>query len=220
MSFSPAPGRLPIHVLAPIEPDGVSARMEGRAMFIRHLITKGRTGSLLAGLTMAVMLLCHGAAAFAQDRCWTMGGSTGTVDEADLNLVVLTDNTAAISSAMTNATGDIRYNVVAVDGVFGGERNMKTLTVRFADNGTAAQVIVRLRRVHIFTGVLTTLVELNSNDYPASTVAQTQSQAFNCQEPEFDFENYIYYIEVQLIKTGAGGNPLIRSIQICPSAPC
>jgi hypothetical protein len=62
---------------------------EGSAMFIRHLITKGKIGSLLAGLTVAVMLLCHGAAAFAQDRCWTMGGSTGTVDEADLNLVTL-----------------------------------------------------------------------------------------------------------------------------------
>jgi hypothetical protein len=54
-----------------------------------------------------------------------MGGSTGTVDEADLNLVTLTDNTAALASAVTNATGDIRYNVVAVDGVFGGEQPQK-----------------------------------------------------------------------------------------------
>jgi hypothetical protein len=36
-------------------------------MFIRHLITKGRTGSLLACLTVAVMLVCHGAAVSAQD---------------------------------------------------------------------------------------------------------------------------------------------------------
>jgi hypothetical protein len=189
-------------------------------MFIRHLITKGKTGSLLAGLTVAVMLLCHGTAALAQDRCWTMGGSTGTVDEADLNLVTLTDNTAAISSAVTNVTGDIRYNVVAVDGVFGGEQHMKALTVRFADNGEAARVIVRLRRVGIDSGVLTTLVTLDSNEYPAISQAQTQSKTFNCQGPEFDFENNIYYIEAQLIKTGASGTPLIRSIQICPSAPC
>jgi hypothetical protein len=90
------------------------------------------------------------------------------------------------------------------------------LTVRFADNGSAAQVLVRLQRVHIFTGVLTTLVELNSNDYPPSTVAQTQSEPFNCGGPEFDFENHIYYIEATLIKTGAAGTPLIRSIQLCP----
>jgi hypothetical protein len=186
-------------------------------MFIRHLIMKGRTESLLAGLTMAVMLLCHGAAAFAQDHCWTTGGSTGTVDEADLNLVMFTENTAAISSAVTNATGDIRYNVVAVDGVFGGDRHAKNLTVRFADNGENARVLVHLRRVHIDSGVLTTLTTLDSNNYPASTVAQTQSQVFNCGDSEFDFENHIYYIETQLIKTGSGGTPLIRSIHICPS---
>jgi hypothetical protein len=72
-------------------------------MFIRPLIMKGRTEILPAGLIAAVMLLCHGAAAFAQDRCWTTGGSTGTVDEADLNLVTFTDNTAALSSAVTIA---------------------------------------------------------------------------------------------------------------------
>ena len=184
-------------------------------MFTRRLITRGRTGSILAGMAVTVMLFCHAAAVSAQDRCWTTGGSTGTVDEADLSLFTLTDNTAAISGAVTTATGDIRYNVVAVDGVFGGEQKM--LTVRFADNGPAAQVLVRLQRVHIFTGVLTTLVELNSNDYPPSTVAQTRSEAFNCGGPEFDFENHLYYIEAKLIKTGADGTPLIRSIQLCPS---
>jgi hypothetical protein len=186
-------------------------------MFIRHLITKGGTGSLLAGLTVVMMLVCHGAAVFAQDRCWTMGESTGTVDEADLNLVTLTDNTAAISSAVPNATGNIRYNVVAVDGVFGGDRNTKSLTVRFADNGGNARVLVHLRRVHMDSGVLTTLATLDSNEYPASIVAQTQYELFNCGDPEFDFENHIYYVEAQLIKTGSSGTPLIRSIHICPS---
>jgi hypothetical protein len=55
--------------LATIEPDEVSTIMEERAMFIRYLITKRKTGSLLAGLAVAVMLLCHGAAVSAQDRC-------------------------------------------------------------------------------------------------------------------------------------------------------
>jgi hypothetical protein len=131
-------------------------------------------------MTVSVMLLWHAAAVSAQDRCWTMGGSTGTVDEADLNLVTFTDNTAAVSGAVTNATADIRYNVVPVDGVFGGEQNAKMLAVRFADNGAAAQVIVRLRRVNIFTDV--------------------------CQGPEFDFENnipgpHIIPLDVFVLKT-------------------
>ena len=34
-----------------------------------------------------------------------------------------------------------------------GQRNIKTLTVRFADNGAAAQVIVGLIQLNIFTEV-------------------------------------------------------------------
>ena len=191
-------------------------------MFNRRLSTKRSAGSILVGLTVAVMLLCHAAAVSAQSQCWTMAGSTGTVDEADLDIVTLADNTAAISSAVTMATGDIRYNVLALNGVFGGAMNGKALTVRFADNGPAAQVNVQVLRVHIDTGVLATLGGLNSNVYPPSTVAQTQTEVINCQGPELDFQNHIYYVEAQLIKTPPDegeppGNPLIRSIQICPS---
>jgi hypothetical protein len=129
----------------------------------RRLSTRGSARSLRVGWTIAVMLVCHAAAVSAQSQCWTMAGSTGTVDEAALNIVTLTNNTAAISSAVAAATADIRYNVLAMNGVFGGAENAKELTVRFADNGPGAQVIVQLQRVHIDTGVLTTLGTLNSN---------------------------------------------------------
>lgn len=173
-------------------------------------------GVLLAAIILAALT----SAASAQDRCWTTVGSAGTVDEADLGAVALSSNTAAVSGAVTNATVDIRYNVVAVDGVFGGERRTKNLKVRFADNGAAAQVIVRLWRLNISTGVFAALAELNSDNYAPSIVAQEQSVSFNCDGPEFDFVNNIYYIEVLLIKTGAGGNPLIRAIQICGNGIC
>jgi hypothetical protein len=189
-------------------------------MKARNRLAMGRVWSPLASMMLIGILCCQAAVVSAQDPCWSMGGSTGTIDEADLNIVTLTNNTAAASSAITSATADIRYNVVAVDGIFGGDNNTKTLTVRFADNGAAAQVLVSLRRVHSVTGVLTTLAQLNSNNYPPSTVAQTRSISFNCQGPEFDFENHIYYIEVQLIKTGAGGNPLVRSFNICGNGIC
>lgn len=176
---------------------------------------RGQKG-ILVGMALTFILFCHTAAVSAQDPCWTTVGSAGTVDEADLGTVALSPNTAAVSGAATNATVDIRYNVVAVDGVFGGEENSKTLTVRFADNGAAAQVIVRLQQLNILTGVTTTLAELNSNAFPPSNVAQTQFTNFNCQRPEvFDFENNIYYLNVPLIKTGSSGNPLIRAIKIC-----
>jgi len=182
-----------------------------------NLITIGRAGKTLASMALIFILFCHIAIVSAQDRCWTAVGSDGTVDEADLSTVALSANSAAVRSTVTNATIDIRYNVVAVDGIFGDPRHTKSLTVRFADNGAAARVVVRLQRMEISTGVVTTLVELNSNDYAPSTVAQTQTISFNCDGPEFDFQKNIYYIEVQLIKTGASGKPLIHVLQICNS---
>lgn len=185
-----------------------------------RLRTIGGTWRTVAVIAMAFSLFCHATPIFAQGRCWTMVGSDGAVDEADLSTVALSANSAAVSGAVANATVDIRYNVVAVDGIFGGERNTKTLTVRLADNGAAAQVIVRLQQLNISTGVITMLAELNSNSFPPSAVAQRRSIAFNCDRPEFDFLNNIYFFEVQLIKTGAGGNPLIRAIQICGNGIC
>jgi hypothetical protein len=167
-------------------------------------------------MAMTFFLFSHTTVVYAQPRCWTTVGSAGTVDEADLSIVALSVNHAAVSAA--TGTVDIRYNVVAVDGVFGG--SLKFLTVRFADNGPAAQVIVRLRQLTISSGVITLLAELNSNDFPPLNVAQKGVKPFNCNSPEFDFEKNIYYIEVQLIKTGPGGNPLIRAIQICGNGIC
>lgn len=194
--------------------------VEVSAMSNSNVITiRGHKG-ILVGMALTFILFCHTAAVSAQDPCWTTVGSAGTVDEADLGTVALSTNTAAVSGAATNAIVDIRYNVVAVDGVFGGERNTKTLSARFADNGAAAQVIVRLQRLNIFNGVTTTLAELNSNAFPPSTVAQTRGTSFNCQNAEFDFVNNIYYLDVPLIKTGSSGNPLVRAIQICGNGIC
>jgi hypothetical protein len=137
------------------------------------------------------------------------------VDEENLAIVALSSNTAAVSSSIASGTVNIRYNVVAVDGIFSGERNTIRLTARIADNGTASQVIVRLNRQNISTGVKAIVGELNSNDFSPSSVAQKRSIVVNCQGPAFDFENNVYYIEVLLIKTAAGGNPLIRALQIC-----
>ena len=182
--------------------------------------TIGGTWRTLAVTAVVFSLFCHATPVFAQARCWTSVGSDGTVDEADLSTVALSANSAAVRGVVASATVDIRYNVVAVNGIFGGERNTKTLTVRMADNGAAAQVIVRLQQLNISTGVITLLAELDSNTFPPSAVAQRRGTVFNCDRPEFDFQNNIYFFEVQLIKTAASGNPLIRAIQICGNGIC
>jgi hypothetical protein len=191
-------------------------------MPIQKLVHAWKMKSSLPVLVIGLALFCYTAGVYAQTvaKCWTMVGSDGTVDQSDLSIVTLSSNTAAVRSGVSKGTVDIRYNVVAVDGVFGGERNTKTLTVRLADNGPDAQVIVRLQQLNISTGVIILLAELNSNDFDPQTTAQRRGILFNCDKPEFDFVNNVYYVEAQLIKTGPSGTPLIRTIQICNDGVC
>lgn len=120
-------------------------------MPISELFQGLKVKNLLTGI--ALVLFSYAASAYAQTvakKCWTMVGSDGTVEQADLSIVALSSNTAAVRSGVSKGIVDIRYNVVAVDGIFGGERNTKTLTVRLADNGPEAQVIVHSSAIKYF----------------------------------------------------------------------
>lgn len=147
-------------------------------------------------------------------KCWSTVGSAGTVDEADLGIVSLDTHTAGVSESVKSGTVHIRYNVVAVDGVFGG--NCKLLSARIADNGPEAQVIVELKQMNSVTGAFQTLAKLDSNNFEPSHVAQFREVFTELGIPEFDFRNNVYLLDVQLIKTGINGTPLIRSAHICP----
>lgn len=190
----------------------------------------GRTISRLVSIALFLLLFFQAITTFAQDRCWTTAGSAGTVDESSLGnvelnpyitsslpLLIIDSSVAGVKKSVTKATVNIYYNVVAVEGVFGGQDNKKDLTVRFVDNGMNSQVIVKLKRKDIFTGTITDLATLDSNStgFTASTSPQTQAVGFNLNEPELNFAKNIYYIEVSLIKTGVTGDPRIHAIQIC-----
>ncbi|NEO93628.1 MAG: hypothetical protein F6K56_26885 [Moorea sp. SIO3G5] len=176
---------------------------------------------ILVGLVLMLTLFSSVAVANAQTRCWTTVGSTGTVtDLADSEAAGIDGNHIGIRREVSNATVSIRYNVTAVSGIFGGERNTKTIAVRFVDNGDAAQVMVKLQQLNLSTGSLSTLAELNSNNFQPNFQAQERVIPFNCQRPDFDFSKNVYYIVVELIKTGADGRPLIRGIRICGNGIC
>ena len=169
-------------------------------------------------LGLALIALSLAASLAAQARCWTMVGSDGTVDEMDLQEYAASANTMGIRSDLSNAVVQIRYNIVAVEDVFGGEA--KDLRVRLADNGADSRVIVRLEQMNIASGVRTTLATLDSDHFPPSSVAQARSIPFGCFAPEFDFDANVYFVEATLEKRTRAGNPLIRAIQICGNTAC
>jgi hypothetical protein len=144
-----------------------------------------------------------------------MVGSNGAVPPTEVGLITTSVNTIASRTDIGSSVVHARYNVVAVDGLLQGEA--QTLRARFTDNGPSAQVRVRLLQTNIRTGLSTILAELDSNSFPPSSVAQSQSTDFGCQALDFDFFSNIYYIEVTLLRTGPSGTPDIRGLQMCPT---
>ncbi len=183
----------------------------------------GKNAGTLAGTALAFVLF-FGAVNVSAQQCWTTAGSAGTVDETALGVVELNpriqhpslpfiyveSSVAGVKSSVASAGVGIYYNVVAVDGLFGGE--LEILTVRFGDNGTDSKVIVELKQKNLFTGTVNTLARLNSDDFAPSTSAQIQQILFNSA---LNFAENIYYIETSLVKTGSTGKPTIHAIQIC-----
>jgi hypothetical protein len=135
----------------------------------------------------------------------------GTVDEADLGIATFNQGIASISAgAAVGSSLDIRYNVVAVDGVFGGDGF--ALTTRFRDAGVSERVILRLKRYSLVNGATSTLLTLDSNAYPASAAFQTRS--VGACGVGFDFANNGYFVEAQLIRSGAGGVPQLGVMKV------
>lgn len=173
---------------------------------------------LVSGSVAAIVAFVA-APAEAQMRCWTSVGSAGSVDEADLDLVDLSTDTAAVRGSASQGTVDIVYNVTAVPGVFSGECHAKTLSARIADTGPESQVLLRLRRLNIANGQTADLIQLDSDEFPTSSVAQKRDASEEL-DSDFDFQRNVYHVVVELRKIGPAGNPLVRAIQICGRQIC
>ena len=168
-------------------------------------------------LTLVFLLfatLC--SSALAQDKSWTTVASAGTVDESSASIVRFTSHYAEVSAATGTVT--IRYNIVPVDGVF--DQGYTALKVRFRDDGAGAQVIVRLKRVNLETGVGNTLLTFDSNNgFGNGEPGWRTVSKSDCSGGAFDFQTYAYFIEAEIIK-GNGGNPGLGIIQLLTGWVC
>jgi hypothetical protein len=157
---------------------------------------------------------------------WTAVGSTGVIDEGDLNKIVLnSDGSATIRPTISSASAKIRFNVVEAPGIgipapgtiFGG----LTFTMRALDNGGGARVIATLKRVTL-AGFFPTLPQktdvletIDSDLAPPSTAWQTIfAQSGVAFGDGLSFLNHGYVVEVQLIKHDASGTPGIMGVQL------
>ena len=178
-----------------------------------------------AALTLILILLTS-VLVLAQTpdsaKIWTAAATTGAVDESSLGTVVFTDALATLTPPAP-ATGTIRYSVVAVDGLFGNltPTSWPELVIRYRDNGQFSRVYARLRE-HILSGPqagqTNTLITFDSDLYPISAAFQTRTIG-NCGVfPGFRFTDppaiRVYYVEVELSKSGTAGLPALAGLAI------
>lgn len=155
-------------------------------------------------------------------RYWTSAGSTGTADEDSVALLKFENFTTRLRDGLTG-TGTVRYNITATEGISAYcPATSSVVNVRFrnSDNtGTHAQVKFEIHRTNIVAGGNDIIFTFNSNGLGAGSAFTTASLAPNI---DFNFGNYIYWIEGTIFRDQAGQFADLGSIEIFESAgtPC
>jgi hypothetical protein len=155
-------------------------------------------------------------------RFWTTTGSSGTTDEDSFALLGHDDFAAQLKDGVTG-TATVRYNITAVAGITAFcPATQSTVNVRFrnSDNsGATAQVQFQIHRSSILNGGNDILYTFNSNGLGAgpSFTTATATPAI-----DFDFSNYIYWIEATIFRNSSSQFADLGAVEIYESAgtPC
>lgn len=175
-----------------------------------------RTGLLLAFAFTAPL-----QSAETSTQPWTSVGSDG----AEHSGTFTHSNGIAF---LTSASGVIRYNVVAVDGLLdtdgpGISPGRAYIRARFRDPSAASRVTVNLRRTRISDGFTANVPGLiiDSNNFPVNAGFQTRRVHPCGGVPVYDFVNYVYFVEVAMTRAAGDISPAIEAIQLgYDDSPC
>jgi hypothetical protein len=183
----------------------------------------------LTSMVAALIVLAWAPAASAQvEDIWSAAGVTGIVDEADLNMHTFnTSGSVSIKSSVASGTLDIRFPVHTMPAHDAPAGACTELRAVLRDTGPGVRVVVRLMQLGIrsgFAGQLTSLGQIDTDksqrlshlNEPLAYAEYRTCLNVPAGRP-FDFQLFTYYVEAQLIKTAAGGNPGpgLMSVQIC-----
>ena len=169
----------------------------------------------LCGLLLALATMLGTASAQDINKLWTSVGSTGTVDDADTDKLRFTGPLVVTNAGAPGTKAIVRYNVVAVDGLFANltPTSWPALIVRYNTLNGRGHVVARLKE-YIMSGPqqgqTNTLIIVDSDEFPQDVDFQTRSLG-NCGNfGHFQFASgqiaRSYFVEVEITShTGAGG---------------
>ena len=157
---------------------------------------------------------------------WSMAGLTGIPDESSAALVLFNDSgSASIRSGVTKAVVKLRYPVTGGPAInpLADPTDIRTcMILLLRDTGADARVTARLVKVAMRTGQQTVLAAFDSDTSGLTPGTQYQTSGVcGLSDPDFpellfgfDYANFSYYVEVELIKTAATGNPGVKHVGI------
>jgi hypothetical protein len=176
---------------------------------------------------------------------WTGVAATAAIDEGDLGKVVFNnDGSAEIRSTISSTSAKLRLTVpetpsLRVPNPKPDEVGSLVFAMRVRDNGPAARVIATLKRVTVGyfidrpSTVVAATIDSDQFDSPSDgwTTAWANAShhySSSCcwiRNPQtgvkegLDFFDVGYFVEVQLIKNSAEGNPGVMSVAILRDQP-
>ena len=181
-----------------------------------------------------------GVAAVATVRAdWSSVGATAAIDEGDrLKVVFNNDGSAAIRSTISSTSAKLRFPVVKTPSLLvtiprPDEVGSLVFVMRARDNGPAARVIATLKRVTFgyYGGPerADVVATIDSDDHPQGdgwrTINGTLSGCCWIRNrvtggaEALNFLDAAYFVEVQLIKNSADGNPGVLAVAVLRGEP-
>jgi len=157
---------------------------------------------------------------------WSAAGVNGIVDSEDRSIYQTnTSGSIAIRSSVASGKLDVRFPVQTMSAHSAPAGACTEMRALLRDAGSGARVIVRMMQLGIrsgFDGQLTNLGQIDTDTTPRLTHLNDPTAYAEYRmclnvpaDSPFDFSFFTYYVEAQLIKTNAGGNPGLKSVQIC-----
>lgn len=142
-------------------------------------------------------------------KYWNTVGSTGTVDESALKLVVfdgpiarlpgiLPPQPAIVAAAGQNLVATIRYGIAGdID-----PSETWSMSVRYRDTGARSRVVVRAMELDFPTGAVSQLGLFDSNGPGMIPSSNFQIQSFSLGHANFYDVEKCHYVEVTLSMQG------------------
>ncbi len=174
-----------------------------------------RSSMRCAVKAFVALALVASAARTVSAQAWTSVGSAGTVDESDAGVVAFSLSDVTVRGTAPESVV-MRYNVVPVAGVVGGDSLI--FTSRYRDSGTQTRIFLSLRGKNINTGTTTTIATLDSDAFPQNVNPQTRS-VLVCSRT-LDFANNAYYVEAVVIRSTAGGLLALSNLKLVTGFFC